>query len=310
MTATALSAPSTAPIPAPRGTLPKLFTDPQQINHLISEVEHGALRAAPFALGALIAAFACFVVLRRRWRARIHARFTQNARVIAILAPPHVDVTGAEALWSHLLGLLRPAVTRLTQGQPHLSFEYCWSRAGLSVRIWVPGNVPPGMVERAIAAAWPGAHTATVPADEPSAGVLPDRAEATGGALRLARSEILPLQAKHDADPLRALLGAAAGLGRDEHAAVQILARPVTGRRVRKARRAVRALKYGRETKASARILDALTPRLARTTAAGTGVVAVAMDPAQAAEYRAAAQKAASSLWEIQIRYAAALIEH
>jgi hypothetical protein len=39
-------------------------------------------------------------------------------------------------------------------------------------------------------------------------------------------------------------------------------------------------------------------------------MVAAAMDPAQAAEYRAAAQKAASSLWEIQIRYAAALVEH
>ena len=66
MTATALSAPSTAPIPAPRGTLPKLFTDPQKINHLISTLGHDALRLAPFAGAGLVLVLVCFVVVRRR----------------------------------------------------------------------------------------------------------------------------------------------------------------------------------------------------------------------------------------------------
>jgi hypothetical protein len=41
-----------------------------------------------------------------RWR---HSRLTAHARVVEITPPPSVDMAGAEALWTHLLGLLRPA---------------------------------------------------------------------------------------------------------------------------------------------------------------------------------------------------------
>lgn len=48
------------------------------------------------------------------------------------------------------------------------------------------------------------------------------------------------------------LLGAPVGLGRDERACVQILARPVTGRRVAQARRAARRIHHGSSTRLAA----------------------------------------------------------
>jgi hypothetical protein len=61
------------------------------------------------------------------------------------------------------------------------------------------GLVPPGMVERAIEAAWPGTHTRTTPAKP-------------------------PIRTEHPADPIRAMLGAPVGLGPHGQACVQILA--------------------------------------------------------------------------------------
>ena len=112
---------------------------------------------------ALTALTTTVVRLRSLLRARRHATYTDGARVITVLAPPKVDPRGAEALWSHLMGLLRPARARLLTGQPHLAFEYCWSSSGVRVRFWVPGTVPPHMIERAIVSAWPGSHTDTLP---------------------------------------------------------------------------------------------------------------------------------------------------
>ena len=101
----------------------------------------------------------------------------------------------------------------------------------------MPGTIPPGLIERAVEAAWPGAHTVTAPASPP----LPPGAVTAGGTLRLARPDILPLSTSHDPEaPLRALAGAAASLADGEHAVLQVLARPVTGARLRKARRAAR----------------------------------------------------------------------
>ena len=71
-----------------------------------------------------------------------------------------------------------------------------------------------------------------------------------GGTLRLARPDILPLSTSHDPEaPLRALAGAAAGLAGGEHAVLQVLARPVTGARLRKARRAARKQRSGQSAR-------------------------------------------------------------
>ncbi|XVQ86481.1 TraM recognition domain-containing protein [Microbispora siamensis] len=157
-----------------------------------------------------------------------HRAATKGARCVEILAPPVADMAGSEALWTNLMGLLRPAWKRLLFGQPHLAFEYAFDVSGVRIRLWVPGTVPRHLVEHAIESAWPSARTAVVEAAPP----VPPAGQATGGHLLIARSELLPIRHSHNQDPLRALLGAAVGMPTWQHAAVQILARPATGRRL------------------------------------------------------------------------------
>lgn len=101
-----------------------------------------------------------------RWQ---QARLIPYARVIDILPPPSVDIAGAEALWTHLLGLLRPRWLRPITGVPHVTWEYVFTETGVRIRLWIPGVIPPGLVERAIEGSWPGAATRTAhAADQPS----------------------------------------------------------------------------------------------------------------------------------------------
>ncbi|MFC8676874.1 type IV secretory system conjugative DNA transfer family protein [Streptomyces griseorubiginosus] len=193
------------------------------------------------------------------WRRRCRQELARDARLVSVLPPPAADPAGAEALWANLLGLLRPAWRRRLAGQPHLAWEYVFDHETMRLRMWVPGVIPPGMVERAVEAAWPGARTRTTPA--PSLLSAPgQKTEASGGDLRLARTEALPIRTDFPADPIRALLGAAVGLGPHEQAVVQVLARPVTGRRVKKARRAARRTRAGRSARPIGNLLDLITP--------------------------------------------------
>ncbi|MEW9532821.1 type IV secretory system conjugative DNA transfer family protein [Microbispora sp. NPDC049125] len=178
-----------------------------------------------------------------------HRPLVRNARCVEILAPPVADMPGAEALWRNLIGLLRPAWKRVLFGQPHLVFEYVFSSGGVSIRLWVPGVVPQHLVEHAIEAAWPSARTAVQEAAPP----VPLTGCSYGGQLKVARGERLPIRHDHGTDPIRALVGAAVGMPSWQHAAVQILARPATGRRL------AHTMKAGPAGLAQA-ILDLLTP--------------------------------------------------
>ncbi|MBC3194059.1 type IV secretion system DNA-binding domain-containing protein [Pseudonocardia sp. C8] len=258
-----------------------------------------------------LTAISGLISLRRWWNDRCQDRLHDQARVVTILTPPTVDPDGAEAAWSNLVGLLRPMWARLVGGQPHLAWEYVFGHDGVQIRLWVPGTVPPGMVERAVEAAWPGAHTRTEQAGPPLAVEADEgrRQVATGGVLRLARSEALPIRSDFDADPIRALLGAPTGLGIHEQACVQVLARPVTGRRVKQARRAARHLHAGRSTRLVGRLLDLITPGATPKPSAGTGGQPK-LDPQTSLEYqgqnRAIVAKQRGSQWETVIRYAVA----
>lgn len=197
----------------------------------------------------------------RWWGRRRHTVLHVGARVVTVLAPPSVDPDGAAAVWANLVGLLRPRWARRVHGQPHLAWEYVFSADGVRIRLWVPGTIPPGLVERAVEAAWPGAHTRSSPATALLPTATGDRlVESVGGELRLARSEALPIRSDFPADPIRGMLGAPVGLGPHEHAVVQILARPVTGARVRKARRAARRVRAGKSVHLVGRLLDLITP--------------------------------------------------
>ena len=294
--------PSPAPPGGPAG---RYLTSPGGYTGHLARLLLAALAHYGPVAGPVLSAAVTAVIAGRAWlRRRQHAAFTADARTVTILAPPQAGPDGAAALWGHLTGLLRPPWARLWHGQPHLGWEYTWAggtAAGMVIRMWVPGTLPPGLTERAIEAAWPGTHTITSAASPP----LPPGALTEGGALRLARPEILPLSVSHDPDaPLRALAGAAAGLGDGEHAIVQVLARPVTGARLRRARRAARAQRAGQPARLPVRLLDLATP--GGHASSGTRRTASRTDPELATEIRAATEKLASPQWETLILYGVA----
>ncbi|MDT4992143.1 MAG: hypothetical protein QOH97_2035, partial [Actinoplanes sp.] len=187
-----------------------------------------ALVAAVFVVGAVFARDQLLA-----WR---HQRFAVGARWLTIAAPPEVTPEAAAAFWTTLVGVLTPSAwRRRIYGYPHVGWEYTWTGRALTIRVWVPGTVPPGAVEAAVRAAWP-ASTFTV-AD--AAGPIPaEVADQVGGAHWPQHTDALPLRSEHDTDPLRALLAAGAEVRNGEHACVQVLARPAPARRVRAARRA------------------------------------------------------------------------
>ncbi|TLG01796.1 type IV secretory system conjugative DNA transfer family protein [Nocardia cyriacigeorgica] len=296
----------------PEGWLSRLLTDPSSVVDTVTDpgavvqtlVEPGML------IGLTGVAVAALTVIRLVEHLR-QARMARDAREVVVLAPPTVDPAGAVALWSHLVGLLRPRWRRRLLGQPHLGFEYTITAAdGVKIRVWVPGTIPPGLVERAVESAWPGARTHTGPARPPlPATDAGQRRVVAGGELRLARPESLPIRIDYGGgDPVRDLITAAADLNPGHTACVQILARPVTGRRVRR----LTATGGGMARAVLAELLDLLTPGPARRTARGAPSSGPAGDKQAALEVsartRAAANKARGSHWETVVRYAVAAL--
>jgi hypothetical protein len=275
-----------------------------RFDHLARLIRHDAPVAAT--LGVVL--LAAVLAVRSLIQARRLRQWAEQARVIEICAPPQADPAGGPALWANLLGLHRPRWIRWLHGQPHLVFEYTAAANGVSIRMWIPGTVPPGLVEHAIEAAWPGARVLVL--DHPTL-PLPVQGQGSsrveGGRLIPARGAAIPLRTKHEADPLRALFGAFTQLRHGEGACVQILARPASPSRARGLRRAVTALAGGAPSGALAGIgalLARLTPSppVGRTHRTYSGALG-RRDPRAEADARAAALKVAGPLWEAEIRY-------
>ena len=53
-------------------------------------------------------------------------------------------------------------------GQPQLAWEIAADNTGSRFRLWIPAAVPPGLVERALASAWPGITTSPLAQSETS----------------------------------------------------------------------------------------------------------------------------------------------
>ncbi|MGH3846494.1 MAG: type IV secretory system conjugative DNA transfer family protein, partial [Pseudonocardiaceae bacterium] len=280
---------------------------------VLHHLSQWALTWWPILAPLLAVGVGVLVVARWWWARRCHAQLLPHARMVTVLAPPCVDPAGGQALWSNLVGLLRPAWRRWLSGQPHVACEYVFSEAGVSIRLWVPGVIPPGLVERAVEAAWPGAHTRTSTAGPPipSAGAG-QRRLIVAGELRLARPEALPIRSDFDADPLRALLGAPVGLGGQQYACVQILARPVTGHRVAQARYAARRIHTGSSARLVGRLLDLITPGIKTPRRITTSSDRPGRDPQTSLEHSAANRaiitKQRGSQYETVIRYAVATV--
>ncbi|MEV6815403.1 DUF87 domain-containing protein [Micromonospora sp. NPDC051296] len=274
-------------------------------------------------LGLLAAAAVVAAVLGHdqvlAWR---HRRFAAGARWLTIAAPPDVTPEAAATFWTTLMGVLTPSVwRRRVFGYPHVGWEYTWTGRALTIRVWVPGTVPPGAVEAAVRAAWPAA-TWTV--EEVAAPIPMQVGEEVGGAHWPQHTDGMPLRAEHDTDPLRALLAAGAEVRHREHACVQVLARPAPARRIRAARRAAATASthpHGRPDMAARALsgaaqlaiapllwlLDAFTPGSSRPRTLATAGRSVERDPVASADARTVVEKAVRvPHFEVAVRFAVA----
>ncbi|WP_043721161.1 hypothetical protein [Kutzneria sp. 744] len=270
-------------------------------------------------VAAQLAVFVAFGWLRARQL--IRDSWHAHARLVEVLAPAALDfpttLAGGRRVWTDLMGIAHPWRRRLLGGQPHLVLEYWLAPNEIIVRVWIPGPVPPGRVENAIRAAWPGAlitHTTEGPSTLDAAGTV------TGGTVRPERAEHLPLRvpdARTDTDPLRSLESLATALRPGESVVVQVLARPAVGRRLRRYRATVRRVHTGRSARTSIitsliaglvrEMLDLVIgsrPHHATTSTEGRWRPT---DPQQAEELREVRAKATLPLWEVALRYAAAV---
>lgn len=293
---------------SPPGRLTRFLDDPDgelaRLARTALEWVTGPGRGYALLFAALVATeMVSRSALRRYWR----RRYARGARLLTIRPPVAVDPAGGTALWRALGGLLAPAWKRALGGQPHLCIEYTATADGLRIGVWVPGTVPPGLVEHAIAAAWPGAHISTTPATDP----LPNHGAVRGGDMRLVAPEWFPLAATHDADPLRPLLSATAHLHPGETACVQVTARPATGRRLRTFRTAAYQLRHGTNRAAlpgGGLLREGVEVFLPGTSTRTTRPHALATNPDPFAidEARLVRDKASHPQFDTRIRYAVA----
>jgi hypothetical protein len=135
-----------------------LHDPPRELARALSLVEHHAAHLLPFAI-ALCACAAALLVTRLLLARIRERRLADGARLLQLAVPPELDLEGALLLWSALHDLLRPRLARLFGGQPQLAWEIAADNAGSRFRLWIPAAVPPGLVERALASAWPGITT-------------------------------------------------------------------------------------------------------------------------------------------------------
>ncbi|MFF4026314.1 type IV secretory system conjugative DNA transfer family protein [Nocardia elegans] len=296
---------------SPGGLIGGLLTGPgPHLPHLITLAEHHAIHLAVAVIAAVTAVVA-FTGWVRRYRER---RWADGARQVEILVPPQVQPDSAQMFWEHLHGALaRTRWQRLWSGQHLLGFEYRIAPdEGAVIRLWVPGCVPPHLVENAVAVAWRGARTHTQSASAP----LPlapagHRSVLAGGELRLGRDARWPIRTNAPGDPAAALINAASAMEPGTTACVQVLARPIT------TRPACRAGNTSASTGFAGFLLELAREFLGlftRGPARPTGTAARAsvrggfrdrqVSLEQSAQDRAAADKALATQWATVVRYA------
>ena len=221
----------------------------------------------------------------------VHQRsFAREARLVRIGVPPEVADAGAQLLWAALHDLLRPRVLRLLLGQPHLSWEVAASEAGTTFGVWVPKVIPPGLIERAISSAWPGASATSEPADE-----RPVSREGVQVASELALSGPgwFSLDTSMKPDPLPLILGQLSGFDGPERALIQVIARPATSREQHRLRAAARRIRRGQ---AAGRLLRLM--QMFQLQAPGPP----RLDPTIAPDVREAMVKSTGSLYRCTVR--------
>ena len=170
----------------------------------------------------------------------------------------------------------------------------------MSIRLWVPGTIPPGLIERAVEAAWPGAHTVTAPASPPLPPGAGSRRRARCGWPAPTSCRCRPAATPRrrcgrwpgprPASPAASTPSCRSWPGRSPEPGSARPAAPPAGSA------------SGQSARLSSRLLDLASPgsRASRSRAAGRA------DPDLAAEIRETTAKLAGPQWETLIRYAVA----
>jgi hypothetical protein len=141
---------------AHRSPLVRFLHNPlQEATHALATLVHALQHQLPLALSLIAVAIAALAVRELLTHVR-EQRVARGARLLELAVPPELEPEGALLLWSSLHDLLRPRLARLINGQPQLAWEIAADAGGSRFRIWIPAVVPPGLVERALASAWPG----------------------------------------------------------------------------------------------------------------------------------------------------------
>jgi len=276
----------------PDSSLTRFLRDPgAELAQALDAAQQLLVQALPFAAGlaAALLMLALGVCALRRRRAR---GWAEGARLVRIAVPPELDPEAARLLWRSLHDLLRPRLARVLRGQPHLGWEIAADRSGSEFRLWLPCSIPPGLVERALLSAWPGASV-RASADD----VAMSEGAFACCELRLSGPEWRLLGGAEGADPVRLVLGQLADLGQDEYALVQVLARPATAREQARLLATARRLRAGQPLGRVERLLDLISP------------LAVSprrplADPTVAPEVREALAKAGQPLFRVLVRLA------
>ncbi len=276
----------------PGGPLTRYLLDPGDTARRLLRSGRDALAHAAPVLVAIVAAIVCSYLVFLLLRARRSRKVGGSARRIHILPPPDVDPQSALVLWMGLHALLRPWWKRFTGGQPHLSWEVTGRPEEIEFALWVPKQVPPGLIERAVEVAFPGARTALADDDSPAHGHLESGVETCE--LVLAEPSWFPIGAPPGEDPLGLALASLTALDDDESASIQVLARPATARARKRFRRAAHVLRSG----------GTRTRSLSWRAGRGAPGHRPAADPSLEADVRAILTKAASPLWECTVRVA------
>lgn len=241
--------PPPSPVGQPNGPLARWLRHPgttqrhwwHQLTGLYARQEHH--------VALLLAAIAVVAVTATMGRQIARRAGARHGRWVEIRPPAQPPADGGLALWRQLAPLL--SARRSWSGpRPPVAFE-CLVRAGSAqLGLWVSRTISPTAVARAVQTAWPGATaTPTVPPT-----LLPARRDrqqrSSGGQVRLAAAEWFPVGATPHgasgagtptADPLRGLLEALIDVPGSGTGVLQVLARPATGGRLRRARRAALA---------------------------------------------------------------------
>jgi hypothetical protein len=263
--------------------------------HQLERVLGIARNAGTLAAAIALLAIACVVALAAIVivvRARTARRESDGARLVTIAVPPHAERDGAELLWLAMHDLLRPRLARLLHGQLQLAWELAADDQGTRFRLWIPGSVPPGLIERTIAAAWPGTTVTTSDANLDQ--LVDDGGAFAATALAFSGPGWFSLRCDGP-DPQRLLVGQLATLTAGERALVQIVARPATTRQQRRLVAAARRIRTGTARPNLNRLLEPSTARAARTPR---------IDPAAGADARAVLEKAGQPLFDCAIRIA------